>query len=91
MKIVQINTVTGTGSIGKIMVEIYKVAERNGEEPIIYYGRRKAPDGLHATKIASHAGVAFHVLRGLFLKYGFGSNYDTKRLIRMPGKQKNLT
>jgi len=84
MKIVQINTVTGTGSIGKIMVGIYKVAERNGEEPIIYYGRRKAPDGLHATKIASHAGVAFHVLRGLFLgNSGFGSNYDTKRLIRM--------
>ena len=84
MKIVQINTVTGTGSIGKIMVGIYKVAERNGDEPIIYYGRRKAPDGLHATKIASHAGVAFHVLRGLFLgNSGFGSNYDTKRLIRM--------
>lgn len=84
MKIVQINTVTGTGSIGKIMVGIYKVAERNGEEPIIYYGRRKAPDGLHATKIASHAGVAFHVLRGLFLgNSGFGSNYDTKRMIRM--------
>ena len=84
MKIVQINTVTGTGSIGKIMVGIYKVAERNGEEPIIYYGRRKAPDGLCATKIASQAGVALHVLRGLFLgNSGFGSNYDTKRLIRM--------
>ena len=84
MKIVQINTVTGTGSIGKIMVGIYKVAERNGEEPIIYYGRRKAPDGLRATKIASQAGVALHVLRGLFLgNSGFGSNYDTKRLIRM--------
>lgn len=65
------------------MVGIYKVAERNGEEPIIYYGRRKAPDGLHATKIASHAGVAFHMLRSFLGNSGFGSNYDTKRLIRM--------
>lgn len=79
MKIVQINTVTGTGSIGKIMVGIYKVAERNGRRTNHLLWSSQGADGLHATKIASHAGVAFHVLRGLFLgNSGFGSNYDTK-------------
>lgn len=89
MKIAQINTVTGTGSIGKIMIGIYRVAKHNGEEPVIYYGRGKAPDGINSIKVASGAGVIGHVLRGLFLgDSGFGSKYDTMRLIHILEQEK---
>lgn len=89
MKIAQINTVTGTGSIGKIMIGIYRVAKHYGEEPVIYYGRGKAPDGINAIKTASYAGVIRHVLRGLLLgNSGFGSKRDTMRLIRILEQEK---
>ncbi len=89
MKIAQINTVTGTGSIGRITVGLYHVAKNNGDEPVIFYGRREAPQGIRTIKFGDLIGFVFHVLRGLLLgKSGFGSKRETAKLIRELEKEK---
>lgn len=83
MKIVQINTVCGTGSTGKIAVNIYKLAERTGYKPFIAYGRGSAPDQICGYKIGNSLDFISHVLINFFLgKSGFGSQSVTKRFLR---------
>ena len=89
MKIAQINTVTGSGSIGKITVGLYKMAEKYGDEAVILYGRRKAPEGLHTIKTGNLFGFSLHVCRGLlFGGSGFGSTLETRKLIQILESEK---
>ena len=89
MKIAQINTVTGSGSIGKITVGLYKMAEKYGDEAVILYGRRKAPEGLHTIKTGNLFGFYLHVCRGLlFGGSGFGSTLETRKLIQILESEK---
>ena len=46
MKILQINSVCGFGSTGRIATDLYKIIEEKGHECVIAYGRGNAPDGL---------------------------------------------
>ena len=83
MKIVEINTVNGTGSTGKIAVALYKLAKDKGNETYIAYGRGKAPEGIHGFKIGNIADFGFHVLSNFFLgNSGFASKYVTKRFLK---------
>lgn len=83
MKIVEINTVNGTGSTGKIAVSLYKLAKNNGYEPYIAYGRGKAPMGIQGFKIGNVADFGVHVLSNFFLgNSGFASRYVTKRFLK---------
>lgn len=82
MKIAQINTVCGNGSVGRITVDIYHALEKKGHEGKIYYGRRTAPEGIRAERFGSDMELGQHVL-STFLTghHGFASKGQTKKLI----------
>ncbi len=83
MKVLQINTVCGSGSVGRIAVDIVHMLEEEGDEGLIAYGRRKAPKGVPAYKFGSLPDMGFHVLHTFFAgTHGFASKGQTKKLIR---------
>ena len=82
MKIAQINTVCGNGSVGRITVDIYHALQKNGHEGKIYYGRRTAPENVNTEKIGSNLDMGIHVLSTFFTgTHGFNSHAQTKQLI----------
>lgn len=83
MKIVQINTVYGTGSTGKITAALYSLARTEGFEAYAAYGRGKATSDTHTFKIGNPTDFLAHVLVNFFQgKSGFGSKTVTKRFLR---------
>lgn len=83
MKIAQINTVCGNGSVGRITVDIYHALKKEGHEGKIYYGRRTAPDTVETEKIGTNLDMGLHVLSTFFTgTHGFNSKAQTKRLIK---------
>ena len=82
MKIVQINTVCGTGSTGKIMADLYTISSQNGHSAFAAYGRGTAPSQIQGFKIGNPLDFGCHVLRNFFQgKSGFGSVSATKRFL----------
>ena len=55
MKVLQINSVCGVGSTGRIATDLYKVLEEQGHECVIAYGRGTAPEGIKTIKIGTEA------------------------------------
>lgn len=83
MKIVQINTVCGTGSTGKIAADLYHIAKLEGHETYIAYGRGNAPSDIQSFKIGNTFDFGCHVLVNFFLgKSGFGSKRVTRRFLK---------
>lgn len=83
MKVLQISTVCASGSVGRIMVDIYHTLERNGDQAIIAYGRQGAPKGVEAYRFGSGPDMMTHVLSTFFKgEHGFSSAAQTKKLIR---------
>lgn len=83
MKIVYVNTVCGTGSTGKITVDLYRIAMHAGHAPFISYGRGSADAALSSYKIGNIIDFGSHVLINFFLgKSGFGSKTVTKRFLK---------
>lgn len=83
LKVLQISTVCGSGSVGRITVDIYHTLEQNGDEGLIAYGRRKGPEGIRAYKFGSGPDMGVHVLSTFFKgEHGFASAGQTKKLIR---------
>lgn len=82
MKILQINSVCGVGSTGRIATDLYKVLEEQGHECKIAYGRGTSPEGIDSIKIGSKIDNYMHVFKTrVFDKHGFGSVNATKKLI----------
>lgn len=82
MKILQINTVCGTGSTGRIATDLYNITEKQGHECIIAYGRGNAPEGIRTIKIGSELSMYTHgILTRITDKHGFYSTKATKRFI----------
>ncbi|WP_099328036.1 glycosyltransferase [Clostridium paraputrificum] len=82
MKILQINSVCGFGSTGRIATDLYKIIEEKGHECVIAYGRGNAPDGLKTIKIGSKFDNYMHVAKTRISdKHGFGSTKATKEFI----------
>lgn len=82
MKILQINTVCGSGSVGRITVDIVHALEAQGDEGRIAYGRRTAPEGVPAFKFGSSLDMGVHVLHTFFAgTHGFASTGQTRKLI----------
>lgn len=80
MKILQINSVCGVGSTGRIATDLYKVIEEAGHECVIAYGRGTAPEGIKTIKIGTNFDNYMHVAKTrIFDKHGFGS---TKEFIK---------
>ena len=82
MKIVQVNTVCGTGSTGKIAVALHNLSIQNHNESYIAYGRNTAPQEIPSYKIGNKADFYSHVLINFFFgKSGFGSRKVTLKFL----------
>ncbi|MGN0570357.1 MAG: glycosyltransferase [Candidatus Fimenecus sp.] len=82
MKILQINSVCGFGSTGRIAVQIQKAVENNGGEGVIAFGRGEAPDGVNSYKINSDIDVKLHgAFSRITDRQGFYSKGATRRLV----------
>ena len=83
MKVLQISTVCGSGSVGRITVDIYHTLKKQGDDCLIAYGRRKAPEGVNAFCFGSNLSMGIHVLSTFFKgEHGFASAAATRKLIR---------
>lgn len=82
MLVCQINTVAGTGSVGRIAVSLYGACVEHGMEAVVVYGRGHAPEGVGAWKMSGLMDFTCHVLRNFFLgESGFGSVKTTADLL----------
>lgn len=82
MKILQINTVCGTGSTGKIVAGNYKKHREEGIESWIAYGRGEAKNCEHTIKIGNNLDVYNHgIYTRIFDKHGFASKKSTRKVI----------
>lgn len=85
MKILQINTVCGTGSTGRIATDIHKILVDTGYESYIAYGRGEARgiEEKFVIEIGSKLDNYFHVAKTRFFdKHGLGSINTTKEFIK---------
>lgn len=82
MKVLQINSVCGVGSTGRIAANLYKILENQGHECKIAYGRGSAPDDINSIKIGSNLDTYYHIFKTrVFDKHGFESVNATKKFI----------
>ena len=83
MKILQINSVVGFGSTGKIAVEIHNTLIESGHDSYIAYGRNESRASKEDIQIGSRLSTYWHVLiTRLFDRTGYGSKIATIRFIR---------
>ena len=81
MKVVQINSVCGVGSTGRIAEDISKHLNKNGIENYILYGVGKS-DYSHSLKFGNDCNVKAHQLATRVLgKHGFYSSKATEELV----------
>lgn len=85
MKVLQINSVCGIGSTGRIATDIHRQLLKDGHESYIAYGR-DTPKNISAEytiKIGSIFSRFLHLVKTrLFDRHGFGSFFATKQLIK---------
>jgi glycosyltransferase involved in cell wall biosynthesis len=81
--VLQINTVCGVGSVGRIVRQIHEALQEKGHESYIAYGRKPLGcDG--AIRIGGDLDVYFHVfLTRVFDLHGFGSKKATKKFLKI--------
>jgi len=83
MKVIQINSVCGIGSTGRIATEIHHILSENSYKSYIAYGRGVPENCENTIRIGSGYENYLHVgLTRIFDKHGFGSVKATKALIR---------
>lgn len=83
MRVLQINSVCGVGSTGRITTDLYKVLEEKGHECLIAYGRGIAPEGINSYKIGTNLDNYLHVARTRLLdQHGYGSKKPTMELVK---------
>jgi len=84
MKVLQINSVCGIRSTGRICTDLASFLEKEGHDCKIAFGRESAPNFAqkYAVKIGTDLDVKLHgVLTRAFDMHGFGSRYATERFI----------
>ncbi len=82
MKVLQVNTVCGRGSTGRIVVDIHNLLFERGHIGKVVYGRYTASENIDAVKIGSKFSTLYHVFKTrVFDRQGFASNTATKKLI----------
>lgn len=84
MKVLQINSVCGIGSTGRIAVDIYHRLKEEGHDCLIAYGRGIVPQGVQAKRIGNNLDIYIHVfMTRVTDKTGFYSKHATKKLIQI--------
>ena len=83
MKVLQINSVIGSGSTGKIVQQIGMLLNSTGNESFIAYGRKSIPNITQSFRISKSLEIYINVLESrLFDNHGFGNISGTKKLIK---------
>ncbi|MDE4541337.1 glycosyltransferase [Thermoanaerobacterium sp. R66] len=83
MKVLQINSVCGYGSTGRIVTDIYRILEEQGHDCLIAYGRGTAPEDIKTIKIGTNLDTYMHVVKTRLLdRHGFGSKKATRQFIK---------
>ena len=83
MRVLQINSVCGYGSTGRIATDLYNLLEENGHECLIAYGRGTTSDGINSYRIGTKFDNYLHVAETrLFDLHGFASTSATKKFIK---------
>lgn len=85
MKVLQINSVCGIRSTGRICVELAEQLEREGHEVKIAYGREKVPQKYekYAVRIGSEFDVRVNALKArCFDNEGFNAQKQTKKFLK---------
>lgn len=83
MKVLQINSVCGTGSTGRIAVDIDTLLKEQGHESYIAYGRGSAVNCETGIRIGSDLDVYAHgAITRIFDRHGFGSKKATLDFIK---------
>lgn len=83
MKIYQVNILCGSGSTGRIAVNMAKKTEAEGGQCRIAYGRGGAPKDINSFKMTKTWEVYWHVLMTRITgRHGLYSKRATRRLIR---------
>ena len=82
MKILQINSVCGVGSTGRIVADLYNILMEQSHDCTIAFGRESAPKDIRTIRIGSNFGNNIHVLKSRLLdRHGFGSVRATRKVI----------
>src|SRR5664280_2435264 len=82
MKVLQVNSVCGRGSTGRIVVELYDALRAHGDECRVAYGRGQHDPTVDAFKIGTPLSVGVHAgLSRLTDRQGFYSPGATRRLV----------
>ncbi|MFE8698126.1 glycosyltransferase [Cytobacillus sp. FJAT-53684] len=82
MKVLQINSVCGIGSTGRIATDIHAVLKEQGHESYIAYGRDNPVNCETAIRIGNKIDVYAHVTKTrIFDMHGFGSKKATNEFI----------
>lgn len=83
VKVLQINSVCGIGSTGRIVVEIHRLLKKKGHESYVAYGRDYARDCDSAIRIGNNLDNYMHVVATrLFDVHGFASKKATADFIK---------
>lgn len=83
MRILQLNTVSSKGSVGRIALDLYQVIEKHNSECKIAYGREDCPKGIDNIKVNSKLDFYKSVMRTFITgEHGFGLKGKTKELLK---------
>lgn len=83
MRVLQINSVCGVGSTGRIATDLHSILKEQGHESYIAYGRGEAKNCENAIKIGNKLDNYFHVAQTRLLdRHGLGSYWATKKFIK---------
>ena len=83
MKVLQINSVCGIGSTGRIATDIHNSLIEHGHDSYIAYGRGRPINCDNAIRIGTKIDNYFHVAKTrIFDKHGLGSKRSTKKFIK---------
>lgn len=83
-RVLLVNTVAGTGSVGRLVTGLYDTLSDNGYECLIAYGRGEKPGDRNSYRIGDDFSVYVHgALSRMRDKHGFYSKRATKEFIKV--------
>ncbi|MBR5767005.1 MAG: glycosyltransferase [Lachnospiraceae bacterium] len=83
-KVLLVNTVCGTGSVGRLTVGLYRTLEDYGYECLAAYGRGEAPEGIRGYRIGTDMDMYIHgAMSRLYDRHGFYSMKATQDFVAM--------
>lgn len=83
-RVLLVNTVAGTGSVGRLVTGLYDALTDRGYECLIAFGRDEVPPGYNGYRIGNDFDMYFHgAMSRLNDKHGFYSKRATKEFIRV--------